>query len=675
VTWIWGDLLAAAEQLARAGDGTAGLYDEGGRLTLQAELANAGVSLGLGTRLDQPTIVAAVGRVQALAARGAILTALSSTEQTLAERIRTGQLGLWPSELSAEATRDGPLPFTTARMPFPLLRDQLLARPLGAMISVGTQHPDAAWRWLSFLSRRQVQPAGDGSAGAVVVPARRSVAVSSRADLEPTTSGAIQLLLERQASTSGLLDGSSASEIALYEALGRVLAEGQSPEDALAEAQAALPAAASAPTAAATAFAVATPVPAQAEGELTIIRFALNNAFGDALIPILDAFQEQNPTIAIDFVAPPELGRFSVPYASVADNAANADCFAWLGPPEPSEVAKVVDLNTLIDADPTFPRDDYWPLALQTFEREGRLTGLPYSLGVPVLWYNMDRFDAAGLPYPTSDWTIEEVLASAEQLTGDGAYGLFSGGWPSLALYLDQVGVALTSGSGNLVQPRFTEPEVVEALGRYVELVQRITPFDGRFTYSEPSTMAEMVELDAAAMAFMGNLMQWGLEYDLGARFGVVMLRDTRPVSYWRDMALYISASSPHIDTCWSWIRHLSESDLSGAFSARRSLGQEALASPQALPGADEAYAIYAQLMEQPRDTESMANFLSEPITQYWLLRALDRVFRHNGSLAAELTEAQFVTEQYLACVQGGEAAATCARQVDPTFAPWVFNL
>jgi ABC-type glycerol-3-phosphate transport system substrate-binding protein len=512
----------------------------------------------------------------------------------------------------------------------------------------------------------------------VVVPARRSLAANSWTGLEPTTSGAIQLLLERQVPTGGLLDGSSPTEAALNAALSRVLAEGQSPELALAEAQAALPAAAaapaSAPGAAATPFAVATPVPAQADGELTIVRFALNNAFGDAINPILESFQEHNPNIAIDFVAPPEIGRYGVPYLSIAENAANADCFAWYGPPGPSEVVSVVDLNTLIDADPTFPRDDYWPLALQPLEREGRLTGLPYRFGAPMLLYNMDRFDAAGLPYPTGDWTIEEVLATAEAMTDERAYGLFSGDAPLLALYLDQAGVALTAGIGTLVQPRFTEPEVVEALGRYVELVRRVTPFDGRFTYSQPSTTAEMVEIDAAAMTFWGDLVLWQ-GYAPPARFGVVMLQDIRSTSYWRDTSFHISASSPHIDACWAWIRHLSEFDVDGVFSARRSLSQAALASPRVLPGAQEAYAAYLEWMEQPRDTGSAANFLSERIAPYWFIRALDQVFRHNGSLAAELAEAQFVTEQYLACVQGGEAAVTCARQVDPTFTPWVFNL
>lgn len=678
-SWRWADLLAAVEQVSASGDDIAGLYDAGGRLTLQAELLGAGVTFNAGAALEQPAVVAAVSRVQALAERRVIDTGAQDAQTSVTERIRLGRLALWPADFTAAAEQNGVLPFTAARVPYPLLRDHLLVRPLGAMMSAGTQHPEATWRWLSFLSRQQVQAANDGSAGAVVVAARRSVASASGiwTTLEPAASGALQVLLERESPAGEWFDGDPALLAALEQALDRVLAEGVAPELALAEAQAALPVVAS-QIEPATSFTVATPVPAQAD-QLTVIRFAPNNAFGNVFgDPAKADFEEQNPGIVIEYVAAPDVGRSSPPYESVSASAAAADCFAWRGPPAPSEASTVVDLRTLIDAETNFPLDDYWPLALQPFEREGRLTGLPYAFGVPVLWYNPQAFDAAGLPYPANDWTIEDVFAAAETLTDDRQYGLADGGSPTLAFLLDNDKVGLTTGEGPLLRPRFTEPEVVEALERYVELVQGVTPFAGRYSYSNPLTMAEVMEFQRAAMLFGGDLVNWSTEEKLFEGYRVVLLRDTQPAQYSRSGALFISASSPYIDACWSWIKYLSESELTGrpsVFNGRRSLGLERLASPQVLPGADEAYAAYTQLMEQPRNPQSAANFLAEPVAPYWLFRALDRVLREDASLAGELAEAQFVTEQYLACVQGGEPAEACARQVDPTFAPWVFNL
>lgn len=56
-------------------------------------------------------------------------------------------------------------------------------------------------------------------------------------------------------------------------------------------------------------------------------------------------------------------------------------------------------------------------------------SGDPYAFPVnwvgTVLYYNLDAFDAAGLDYPTDDWTWDEFLQAAEALTidqdGDGA--------------------------------------------------------------------------------------------------------------------------------------------------------------------------------------------------------------------------------------------------------------
>ena len=39
------------------------------------------------------------------------------------------------------------------------------------------------------------------------------------------------------------------------------------------------------------------------------------------------------------------------------------------------------------------------------------------------------------------------------------------------------------------------------------------------------------------------------------------------------------------------------------------------------------------------------------------------------ADLKRELAEAQFITEQYLACLQGGEGGEQCARTVDPEYA------
>ena len=67
----------------------------------------------------------------------------------------------------------------------------------------------------------------------------------------------------------------------------------------------------------------------------------------------------------------------------------------------------------------------YDPLALEGFTDEGVQYGLPITFSDVVLIYNKDLFDAAGLDYPTADWTWEDEQAAAEALTDAeaGVYG------------------------------------------------------------------------------------------------------------------------------------------------------------------------------------------------------------------------------------------------------------
>lgn len=51
---------------------------------------------------------------------------------------------------------------------------------------------------------------------------------------------------------------------------------------------------------------------------------------------------------------------------------------------------------------------------------DGNLYAFPYAVINTVLWYNMDAFDEAGVPYPSEDgWTWEEFLDAAKKLTVD----------------------------------------------------------------------------------------------------------------------------------------------------------------------------------------------------------------------------------------------------------------
>ena len=65
--------------------------------------------------------------------------------------------------------------------------------------------------------------------------------------------------------------------------------------------------------------------------------------------------------------------------------------------------------------------------ALSAFNVGGKQYGLPGNFSNVVLIYNKDLFDQAGIDYPTSDWTQEDVQAAAEDIRalGDDIYGIY----------------------------------------------------------------------------------------------------------------------------------------------------------------------------------------------------------------------------------------------------------
>src|SRR5690606_23390889 len=86
--------------------------------------------------------------------------------------------------------------------------------------------------------------------------------------------------------------------------------------------------------------------------------------------------------------------------------------------PVPSYAATGVlePLDSYIEAS-DYNLEDYWPGLLESAMYDDSVYGLPRDIGLEVLYYNKDIFDEVGLEYPTEDWTWDDLLAAAEQLT------------------------------------------------------------------------------------------------------------------------------------------------------------------------------------------------------------------------------------------------------------------
>ncbi len=94
--------------------------------------------------------------------------------------------------------------------------------------------------------------------------------------------------------------------------------------------------------------------------------------------------------------------------------------------PEYAAANYLVPLDEYLKAD-NVDLSDYVPEAIEGARYEGKLYALPdsYHNGDSILYYNKTMFDKAGMPYPTDDWTYDDLAAAAKKLTTGDQYGYY----------------------------------------------------------------------------------------------------------------------------------------------------------------------------------------------------------------------------------------------------------
>ena len=103
------------------------------------------------------------------------------------------------------------------------------------------------------------------------------------------------------------------------------------------------------------------------------------------------------------------------------------DVFWMNGPNFPVYAANgvLMNLQERVDAD-NFDTGVYPESLVDLYSLEGSLYGLPKDFDTIALFYNKDMFDAAGVDYPTADWTWDDLKAAAQALTTGGNWGFAS---------------------------------------------------------------------------------------------------------------------------------------------------------------------------------------------------------------------------------------------------------
>ena len=191
---------------------------------------------------------------------------------------------------------------------------------------------------------------------------------------------------------------------------------------------------------------------------ITYSNFISNGGNEDNMAAIISAFEADNPTITVDVTTMPYADYFTALQTDLAAGT-TADVFdiEYATYPTYQSAGAFAPLEGV---DSSVYRGD----VAAAYQTDGVSYALPTSFSTVVLYFNKDLFDAAGLDYPTSDWTWADEKAAAEALTDSGA-GVW-GDYQPISYYefykaLVQAGGQFLSDDGTSVA--FDSPEGIAA--------------------------------------------------------------------------------------------------------------------------------------------------------------------------------------------------------------------
>ncbi len=560
----------------------------------------------------------------------------------------------------------------------------------GMYMSAGTSHPDAAWRWMSFLSRQPI--IGQWSIGGQWLPARRSVAESTSFwdELDKELAGSLQYAVDHSYVTSW---GVVAGYQAFYQAMAAILRGEKSVEEALAQAQVEAQAELQEEL---VRRAEATPVPtfvvpsgeeqAPIREEVTTISFISGPSSSELqrYRELAKQFHEMHPDLVVEVNASP-LSDLS----DLQGLAHTADCF--LGYPSlenPANRAALLALEPLLDAGPSFPIADFYPLVLEQFTRQGQLWGLPAEVMPYVVEYNVDLFDAAGVDHPALDWTTDDFLKLAVTLTQskgeEKQYGFVPEVYEGniLPLILERLGASPVNRSVTPPALSFNDPATVEAMRWYVDLATAYGVRPVFVTDFDQLTAGSSFDVERQLLIDQGRAAMWTnreLAADLQDRNGLNVGVAPLPVmpgstsgGYLTASGYFISAQVQDPQVCWQWIAFLTgQSEIVRGLPARRSVAESDKYRQQV--GDERAAAYLASVAGLKRPFQI---FSDEPWLRgatYWLFQAYGQALVGEASVEEALDTAQGMADNYRDCVTARDAFSdreqwqACLEKTDPT--------
>jgi multiple sugar transport system substrate-binding protein len=289
-----------------------------------------------------------------------------------------------------------------------------------------------------------------------------------------------------------------------------------------------------------------------AQTTINYFSFMGGGDYTDELETLIAAFEEENPDIKINYTTAP----FDSYFTKLQTD------FAAGNPPDVFEL-NYENFVTFASRDTLLPLTDllqedttslFYPAALQAFSYEGTQYGLPMTFSTVVLFYNKDLFDAAGVDYPTADWTWDNVIEAGQKLTNTEkqVWGIYQP-----VQFWEFYKTAAAAGGGLSVDPvTIDTPENMAALHYLVDKVQvhKIMPSDAEMSGVGDSDLFRNGQLAMLVTgiwmfdAFKDLPFNWDIAIEPG---------DKEKATHFFSNAAVIAKTTENAEAAWKWVQFL----------------------------------------------------------------------------------------------------------------------
>ncbi len=302
---------------------------------------------------------------------------------------------------------------------------------------------------------------------------------------------------------------------------------------------------------------------AEAAGEVVTIEWWTVNSeeySEEAQRAMAAEFEKAHPNIKVNVTVLPESGFDEKMTTTLGAGQGAPDvAFFW----NTNWFPEALDLTPYIEADADFGPELYFPGFWETRAVSGdRIVGLPLGVGANFVMYNKDLFDAAGIAYPTAEWTTDDFSNIANQLQnpdekrwgGDRPRGPYRAIW-------NNFGAFLYSDDSTTVEGYLNSPESVASYTWLWDLVNTgstPTPADLEVLGTEGTGPIDLFLANRLAMATLnqGHMLN---AVDAGFNFGIVPEPDGpgdgRFVNAW-SLTASIWKGTEHPDEAWEFLKY-----------------------------------------------------------------------------------------------------------------------